>query len=89
MKGVNSSTLAVILLSLFIFAAGAAVVTRKSTETPKSTLADQINSACKPGYTVNDWTAGDEFDPLPPGQVKVTCAHTKEPFDIYYVAVER
>jgi hypothetical protein len=81
--------IAVALFALFFSLLAVATITRGGDAQPKSTLADQINSACKPGYRVNDWTAGDEFNPLPPGQVKVTCAHTKEPFDIYYVAVER
>lgn len=52
-------------------------------------LADRVNTACKPGYVVNDWTTGDEYSPVPEGTVKVTCSRTTEPFDLYYVAVSR
>lgn len=79
-----------VFLMVFALTMGAiATVTRPDDSVKHSTLADQINSACKPGYRVNDWTSGDEFEPLPPGQVKVTCARVKEPYDLYYVAVER
>lgn len=55
----------------------------------KSSLAERINAACKPGYALSDWTTGDEYTPVPAGTVKVTCVRVKSPFDLYMVAVQR
>jgi len=75
--------LVVFVLWLGMFEAGSRMVSDR----PKATLADRVNQACKPGYVVNDWTTGDEYSPVPEGTVKVMCARTTEPFDLYYVAV--
>lgn len=56
---------------------------------PKSTLADRVNAACGPGWTITDWTTGDEYTPVPAGTVKVTCAQVKSPYALKYVAVTR
>ena len=52
-----------------------------------SMLAERINAACGKDLVV-DWTAGDEFDPLPKGVIQVTCAR-KDGGATYTVAVAR
>ena len=56
-------------------------------ETPAPSLADRINPACPPGWHVADWTAGDQFEPVPSGTVLVTCED--KTFHTRIVAVDR
>ena len=79
--------LAVCGLILSLAAGGYVVAKRSPDPQPAPSLADRINAACPAGWHVADWTAGDQFEPVPSGTVLVTCED--KTFHTRIVAVDR
>ena len=72
-----------ILIVLLAFSTTAAVVTRPKDSAPVASLADRINSACKP-LPVNDWW----IDPNDGGLIRVSCYDPKTA-NLTYTVVDR
>jgi hypothetical protein len=70
---VKPGVAAVIALGAILAMLVTAALLASSSTSARPSLADKINSACRPGYRMQDWSFSSEFNPMPADVVQETC----------------